>query len=257
MLAVAFFFDLLYYLCGDNMADQFTRTKLLYGEEAVQKFKQARVAVFGIGGVGGHLTEALIRSGIGTIDIVDNDTVSLTNINRQIIATHETVGKPKVDVMDERIKSINPDCIVNKYNAFVLPENIDEFDFSKYDYVADAIDTVSGKLAIIKKAYELGTPVISSMGAGNKLDPTQFEITDINKTSVCPLARVMRKLCKENGIKKLKVVYSKEPAIMPFEISDNNEESSKRQTPGSNAIVPAVAGLIIASEILKDIADKQ
>lgn len=239
------------------MADQFTRTSLLYSEGATEKFKKSRVAVFGIGGVGGHLTEALVRSGIGTIDIIDNDTVSLTNINRQIIATHETVGKSKVDVMEERIKSINPDCIVNKYNMFVLPENIDEFDFSQYDYVADAIDTVSGKLAIIKKAYELSIPVISSMGAGNKLDPTQFEITDINKTSVCPLARVMRKLCKENGIKKLKVVYSKEPAITPFEIRDNDEVTSKRQTPGSNAVVPAVAGLIIASEILKDIADKQ
>lgn len=256
MPTVAFFFVLLYYFIGDNMADQFTRTKLLYGEDAVEKFKNARVAVFGIGGVGGHLTEALVRSGIGIVDIIDNDTVSLTNVNRQIIATHETVGKSKVDVMEERIKSINPDCTVNKFNTFVLPENIDNFDFSEYDYVADAIDTVSGKLAIIKKAYELGIPVISSMGAGNKLDPTQFEITDINKTSVCPLARVMRRLCKENGIKKLKVVYSKEPAITPFDTSDNDEEISKRQTPGSNAIVPAVAGLIIASEILGDIAKK-
>lgn len=238
------------------MADQFTRTELLYGENAVEKFKKSRVAVFGIGGVGGHLTEALVRSGIGTIDIIDNDTVSFTNINRQIIATHETVGKSKVDVMEERIKSINPDCTVNKYNMFVLPENIDNFNFSVYDYIADAIDTVSGKLAIIKKAYGMGIPVISSMGAGNKLDPTQFEISDINKTSVCPLARVMRRLCKENGVKKLKVVYSKEPAITPFEISGNDEEISKRQTPGSNAIVPAVAGLIIASEILKDIATK-
>ncbi len=239
------------------MADQFTRTRLLYSEDAVEKFRKSRVAVFGIGGVGGHLTEALARSGIGVIDIIDNDTVSLTNINRQIIATHKTVGKLKVDVMEERIKSINPDCIVNKYNIFVLPENINEFDFSAYTYVADAIDTVSGKLAIVKKAYELGIPVISSMGAGNKLDPTCFEITDINKTSVCPLARVMRRLCKENGIKKLKVVYSKEEAIKPFETSDNDEKVSKRQTPGSNAIVPAVAGLVIASAILKDIAEKQ
>lgn len=246
----------MYYLSGDNMADQFTRTKLLYGEEAVEKFKKSRIAVFGIGGVGGHLAEALVRSGIGTIDIIDNDTVSLTNINRQIIATHVTVGKSKVDVMEERIKSINPDCTVNKFNTFVLPENIDEFDFSEYDYIADAIDTVSGKMAIIEKAYEHSVPAISSMGAGNKLDPTQFEVTDINKTSVCPLARVMRRLCKENGIKKLKVVYSKEPAITPFDVSDNDEEISKRATPGSNAIVPAVAGLIIASEILKDIAKK-
>ena len=238
------------------MADQFIRTSLLYSEEAVEKFKKSRVAVFGIGGVGGHLAEALARSGIGTIDIIDNDTVSVTNINRQIIATHETVGKPKVDVMEERIHSINPECVVNKYNSFVLPENINDFEFSAYDYVADAIDTVSGKLAIIKKSYENNIPVISSMGAGNKLDPTRFEITDIYKTSVCPLARVMRKLCKENGIKKLKVVFSKEEAITPFNVSDNDEVTSKRQTPGSNAIVPAVAGLIIASEILKDIAKK-
>ena len=246
----------MYYLSGDIMADQFIRTSLLYSEDAVKKFKESRVAVFGIGGVGGHLTEALARSGIGTIDIIDNDTVSVTNINRQIIATHETVGKSKVDVMEERIKSINPDCVVNKYDTFVLPENIDAFSFADYTYVADAIDTVSGKLAIIKAAYENNIPVISSMGAGNKLDPTQFEITDINKTSVCPLARVVRRLCKENGIKKLKVVYSKEPAITPFDVSDNDEVVSKRQTPGSNAIVPAVAGLIIASEILKDIAKK-
>ncbi len=238
------------------MADQFIRTSLLYSEEAVEKFKKSRVAVFGIGGVGGHLAEALVRSGIGTIDIIDNDTVSLTNINRQIIATHDTVGKLKVDVMEERLKSINPDCTVNKYNMFVLPENINEFDFSAYTYVADAIDTVSGKLAIVKKAYDLGIPVISSMGAGNKLDPTRFEVSDINKTSVCPLARIMRRLCKENSIRKLKVVYSKEEAITPFEIKDNDEVTSKRQTPGSNAVVPAVAGLIIASEILKDIAKK-
>ncbi len=238
------------------MADQFTRTSLLYSEDAVEKFKKSRVAVFGIGGVGGHLAEALVRSGIGTIDIVDNDTVSLTNINRQIIATRETVGKLKVEVMEERLKSINPDCTVNKYNMFVLPENINEFDFSAYTYVADAIDTVSGKLAIVKKAYDLGIPVISSMGAGNKLDPTRFEVSDINKTSVCPLARIMRRLCKENSIRKLKVVYSKEEAITPFEIKDNDEVTSKRQTPGSNAVVPAVAGLIIASEILKDIAKK-
>lgn len=243
------------------MADQFTRTGFLYGEDAVKKFKNARVAVFGIGGVGGHLAEALVRSGIGTIDIIDNDTVSLTNINRQIIATHETVGKSKVDVMEKRIKSINPDCTVNKINAFVLPENIDDFDFSHYDYVADAIDTVSGKIAIIKKAYELDIPVISSMGAGNKLDPTQFEVTDINKTSVCPLARVMRRLCKENGIKKLKVVYSKEKPIKPIidesinnTIKQNSDISPiRKQTPGSIAFVPSVVGLIIAGEVIKDI----
>ena len=236
------------------MSDQFARTRMLYGDDAVEKFRKSRVAVFGIGGVGGHVVEALVRSGIGTIDIIDNDTVSVTNINRQLIATHESVGKLKVDVMDEHIRSINPDCKVNKYNVFLLPENIGDFDFSEYDYVVDAIDTVSGKLSIVKTAYELNVPVISSMGAGNKLDPTAFEITDINKTSVCPLARVMRKLCRDNGIKKLKVIYSKEEARTPFEIKDNDEVSGKRQTPGSNAIVPAVAGLIIASEVLKDLA---
>lgn len=236
------------------MSDQFARTRMLYGDEAVEKFRNSRVAVFGIGGVGGHVVDALVRSGIGTVDIIDNDTVSLTNINRQLIATHDSVGKLKVDVMAEHISKISPDCVVNKYNMFVLPENIGEFDFSAYDYVVDAIDTVSGKLAIVKGAYEKSVPVISSMGAGNKLDPTAFEITDINKTSVCPLARVMRKLCRDNGIKKLKVVYSKEEARTPFEIKDNDEVSGKRQTPGSNAIVPAVAGLIIASEVLKDLA---
>ncbi len=236
------------------MADQFTRTRLLYGDEAVEKFKKSRVAVFGIGGVGGHCVEALVRSGIGSIDIIDNDTVSLTNINRQIIATHDTVDMLKVDAMERRIKSINPDCIVTKYPVFFLPENADDFDFSQYDYIVDAIDTVSGKLAIVKKAYSMNIPVISSMGAGNKLDPTAFEIADINKTSVCPLARVMRRLCRENGIKRLKVVYSKEEALTPRNIKDNTELSSKRVTPGSNAIVPAVAGLIIASEVLKDLS---
>ena len=235
------------------MSDKFSRTRLLYGDEAVEKFKNSRVAVFGIGGVGGHCVEALVRSGIGSIDIIDNDTVSETNINRQIIATTESVGKLKVDVMEERIKSINPQCVVNKYPIFFLPENADTFDFSSYDYVIDCIDTVSGKLAIVKSAYELNVPVISSMGAGNKLDPTAFEIADINKTSVCPLAKVMRKLCRENGIKKLKVVYSKEPAITPHAIADNDEVTSKRVTPGSNAVVPAVAGLIIASEVVKDL----
>lgn len=239
------------------MKEQFIRTALLYGVEAVKKFNNSRVAVFGIGGVGGHLAEALVRSGIGTIDIIDDDTVSVTNINRQLIADWSSVGKNKIDVMEAHLHSINPDCIVNKHKKFVLPENIDDFDFSQYDYVADAIDTVSGKLAIVKNAYESNVPVISSMGAGNKLDPTRFEITDINKTTVCPLARVMRKLCKDNGIKKLKVVYSKEEAITPFVIEGMNEVSEKRQIPGSNAIVPATVGLIIASEILKDIAKNE
>lgn len=240
---------------GGNMSDQFSRTRLLYGDEAVEKFKKSRVAVFGIGGVGGHCVEALVRSGVGIIDIIDNDTVSLSNINRQIIADHNCVGKLKVDVMEKRIKILNPDCVVNKYSVFVLPENMGIFDFSLYDYVVDAIDTVSGKLAIVKNAYEQKVPVISSMGAGNKLDATAFEITDISKTSVCPLARVMRRLCKENGIKRLKVVYSKEEAKTPHTIKDNDEVSTKRAIPGSNAVVPAVAGLIIASEVLKDLSE--
>lgn len=238
------------------MQEQFLRTAMLYGEDAVKKFNNMKVAVFGVGGVGGYVTEALVRSGVGAVELIDNDTVSVTNINRQIIATNDTVGMQKTEAFEERIKSINPDCKVICTNKFVLPENIDEFDFKAYDYVVDAIDTVSGKLAIVKKAYENGIPVISSMGAGNKLDPTAFEVTDINKTSVCPLARVMRRLCKENGIKKLKVVYSKEEAITPFFIDGFDEKTSKRQTPGSNAIVPAVVGLIIASEILNDIAKK-
>lgn len=236
------------------MSEQFLRTRLLYGDKAVAKFQNARVAVFGIGGVGGHTVEALVRSGVGTVDIIDNDTVSVTNINRQIIATFDTVGEYKVDAMEKRIKSINPNCVVNKFKTFFLPENADEFDFSKYDYVVDAIDTVSGKLAIVKKAYNMNIPVISSMGAGNKLDPTLFEICDINKTSVCPLARVMRKLCRDNGIKKLNVVYSKETAITPHQIDDNDEVTNKRITPASNAIVPAVAGLIVASKVLNDLS---
>ena len=237
------------------MHEQFSRTAMLYGKDAVNKFNRTKVAIFGIGGVGGHVVEALVRSGIGAVEIIDNDTISVSNINRQTIATHATVGMQKTKAFAEKISSINPKCNVTCVNKFVLPENIDEFDFSSYDYVVDAIDTVSGKLAIIKKAYQMNIPVISAMGAGNKLDPTRFEITDIGKTSVCPLARVMRKLCKENGIKKLKVVYSKEEAITPFSIDETDEISTKRQIPGSNAIVPAVAGLIIASEILKGVSE--
>ena len=233
------------------MNEQFSRTSLLYGEEAVNKFHNSRVAVFGIGGVGGHVVEALVRSGIGTIDIIDNDTVSVSNLNRQIVSTTHNVGMLKVDAFEERIKSINRYCIVNKYNMFILPDTIGEIDFACYDYVIDAIDTVSGKLAIIKKAYDLSIPVISSMGAGNKLDPTAFKVTDINKTSVCPLARVMRKLCRDNGIKKLKVVYSEEEAIKPK--AEIVTESGKL-APASNAVVPAVAGLIIAGEVLKDLS---
>ena len=226
--------------------EQFSRTEMLIGDVALAKLRNSRVAVFGIGGVGGYVAEALVRSGLGNIDLIDNDTVSESNINRQIIALHSSIGKMKTQVMSERLLDINPDLKIRIHNKFVLPENIDEFDFSEYDYVVDAIDTVSGKLAIIEKAYFLGKPVISSMGTGNKLEPTKFEITDINKTSVCPLARVMRRELKKRGVDHLKVVYSKEEAI-------KRETDERKPVPGSIAFVPSVAGLIIAGEVIKDL----
>ena len=233
------------------MADRFSRLELLIGGDALERLKEARVAVFGVGGVGGYAVEALARSGIGALDLIDNDTVSESNINRQIIATDETLGQFKVDVAEKRIRSINPDCVVRTYKTFFLPETADEFDFSAYDHVVDAIDTVSGKLEIVARAAFAGTPVISSMGAGNKLDPTAFEIADIAKTSVDPLARVMRRELRKRGIEHLKVVYSKEKAISPT--GATGEESSKRSIPGSAAFVPSVVGLIIAGEVIKDI----
>ena len=232
------------------MTERFSRTKMLIGDVSLEKLNNSRVAVFGVGGVGGYVVEALARAGVGKIDLIDNDTVSVSNINRQIIALHSTVGRPKTEVMSERIKDINPEIKVECINKFVLPENIDEFDFSAYDYIVDAIDTVSGKLAIIEKAYFLCKPVISSMGTGNKLDPTRFEITDINKTSVCPLARVMRYELKKRGVKKLKVLYSKEEPLKPFD-AETNEKG--KAIPGSISCVPSVAGLIIASEVIKDL----
>lgn len=248
------------------MLNQFSRTELLIGSDAVQKLKNSRVAIFGIGGVGGYAVEALARSGIGTIDVVDDDKVCLTNINRQIIATHQTIGKYKVDAAEERIKQINPECVVNKHQMFYSPETAAEFDFSKYDYVVDAIDTVTGKIALVMQARECGTPIISSMGAGNKMDPTAFEVSDIFKTSVCPLARVMRYELKKRGVKKLKVVYSKEKPIMPAEDSANSCQencvcspgtkskcTARRAIPGSNAFVPSAVGLIIAGEVVKDL----
>lgn len=237
------------------MLNQFSRTELILGKEAMEKLASSRVAIFGIGGVGGYTVEALIRSGVGTVDLIDNDKVCLTNINRQLYATHKTVGKYKVDVAAERIAEINPDAKVNTYKTFYTPETAHEFDFSSYDYVVDAIDTVTGKIALVMQAEAAGTPIISSMGAGNKLDPTAFEVTDIYKTSVCPLAKVMRRELNRRGIKKLKVVYSKEKPIEP--IGDVSEEtSSKRQIPGSNAFVPPVVGLIIAGEVIKDLIKK-
>lgn len=238
------------------MENQFIRTQMLVGKQGIEKLKNSTVAVFGVGGVGGYTVEALARSGVGTIVIIDNDTVSLSNINRQIIATHDTLGMLKTDAAEMRIKSINPDCTVIKHNCFFLPENADSFDFSKYDYIVDAIDTVSGKIELVMKAVSVGTPIISSMGAGNKLDPTQFEVADISKTSVCPLARVMRRELKKRGVNHLKVVYSKEQAITPFEadeIKDEKDFARRRSLPGSVAFVPSVAGLIIAGEVIKDL----
>ena len=233
------------------MINQFSRTGLLIGNEAVKKLNKSHVAIFGVGGVGGYTVEALARSGVGKIDLIDNDKVSLTNINRQIYATHSSIGEYKVDVAKKRCLDINPDIVVNTHKLFYLPENADTFDLSQYDYVVDAIDTVSGKIALVENAYKCNTPIISSMGAGNKLDATAFEVADIYKTSVCPLARVMRRELKNRGIKKLKVVYSKEEPIAPKE--ESFETTNRRQLPGSIAYVPSVVGLIIAGEVIKEL----
>ncbi|MDE6471429.1 MAG: tRNA threonylcarbamoyladenosine dehydratase [Clostridia bacterium] len=236
------------------MVNEFSRTQLLLGKEAMERLSKSRVAVFGIGGVGGYTVEALARSGVGAIDLIDNDKVCLTNINRQIIATHKSVGKYKVDVEAERILEINPDCKVTVHRTFYMPDTQEEFDFTLYDYVVDAIDTVTGKLTIVENAKKCNTPVISSMGAGNKLDPTAFEVADIYKTSVCPLAKVMRRELKKRGINHLKVVYSKEQPIKPIEDLDiDSQDSARREIPGSNAFVPSVVGLIIAGEVIKDL----
>ena len=237
------------------MLNQFSRTQLLLGSEAMEYLAQCRVAVFGVGGVGGYAVEALARSGIGALDLIDDDKVCLTNLNRQLHATHSTVGKYKVDVAEQRIRDINPDCRVTTYKTFFLPETEDQFDFSQYDYVVDAIDTVKGKLALAEKAQAAGTPIICAMGAGNKLDPSAFRVADIYQTSVCPLARIMRTECRRRGIKKLKVVYSRETPTRPLgEIpADERPGSSRRDIPGSTAFVPAAAGLIIAGEVIKDL----
>ena len=234
------------------MSDSFSRTQLLLGDKAMEKIRNARVAVFGIGGVGGYVVEALIRSGLEEIDIIDNDSISITNINRQIIATVRNIGKDKVDVAEERIKEINPRVLVHKHRTFFTSETSAEFQFSQYDYVVDAIDTVAGKIELILKCNETATPIISSMGAGNKLDPTAFEVADIYQTSVCPLARVMRHELKKRGIQKLKVVYSKEKPITPLE-STETKGTTGRAVPGSIAFVPSVVGLIVAGEVIKDI----
>lgn len=230
------------------MQNQFERTELLLGNEAIEKLKNSRVAVFGAGGVGGYTLEALARSGVGAIDVIDNDTVSLSNINRQIYALHSTIGEYKVDVAARRITDINPETQVKGYKTFYMPDNADEFDFSEYDYIVDAVDTVTAKIELVMRADAAGIPIISSMGAGNKLDPTLFEVEDIYKTSVCPLAKVMRYELKRRGIKKLKVVYSKEKPLKP-----NSKEDGSR-IPASCAFVPSVAGLIIAGEVIKDLS---
>lgn len=225
---------------------------MIFGETAMTRLAASRVAVFGVGGVGGHVVEALARSGVGALDLIDNDRVAPSNINRQIVAVHSTIGMLKVEAAELRVRDIAPDCKVRTYPTFFMPETADEFDFTQYDYVVDAIDTVTGKIEIIMRAKAAGVPVISSMGAGNKVDPTEFEVADIYKTSVCPLARVMRREMKKRGVKSLKVVYSKEEALTP--IAGLCEDSgSRRSTPGSNAFVPSVAGLIIAGEVIKEL----
>ena len=246
------------------MLEQFSRTELLVGTEGMEKLAKARVAVFGIDGVGGYVVEALARSGVGEFDLIDNDTVSLSNLNRQIIATLDSVGRHKVDVMKERILSINPEAVVHVYKCFYLPETAGDFDFSQYDYVVDAVDTVTAKIDVILQAQRCGVPVMSSMGAGNKMDPTKFQVADVYKTSVCPLAKVMRRELKKRGVKKLKVVYSTEEALKPSgAVQDGLERNGanlgeempagKRAIPGSIAFVPSVAGLIIAGEVIKDL----
>ena len=249
------------------MLNQFSRTQLLLGTEAMEKLKRARVAVFGIGGVGGYVCEALVRSGVGAFDLVDDDKVCLTNLNRQIIATRKTVGKYKVEVMRERILEINPDCDVRVHQCFYLPETADQFNFSDYDYVVDAVDTVTAKVTLVLKAQKAGVPIISCMGAGNKLDPSRFRVADIYKTQGCPLARVMRTALRKRGVKKLKVVYSDEIPTRPIEDMSISCRShcicppgakhtctERRDIPGSTAFVPSVAGLIIAGEVVKDLS---
>ena len=249
------------------MLNQFSRTQLLLGEEGMEKLFRARVAVFGIGGVGGYTVEALARSGIGALDLIDDDRICLTNLNRQILATRKTVGQFKVDVAEQRILEINPNAVVHTYKTFYTPQTAGQFDFTQYDYIVDTIDTVSGKLELVEQAQRAGVPVISCMGAGNKMDPTAFEVADIYETSVCPLARVMRHELRKRGISHLKVVYSREPAMTPIEdlsISCRahcicppgtaRKCTQRRQVPGSNAFVPPAAGLIIAGEVVKDLA---
>ena len=239
------------------MIEQFSRTEILLGEEAMERLYKARVAVFGVGGVGGYVVEALARCGIGQLDLCDSDTVSISNINRQILATHSTVGMLKVDAAKARILDINPACNVRTYPIFYLPETAEQFDFAQYDYIVDAIDTVTGKLQLVERAVAAGTPIICSMGTGNKLDASAFMVSDISKTSMCPLARIMRKELGKRGIKHLKVVYSQEEALTPTGWEEEAAAIGKRQIPGSVSFVPGAAGLILAGEVIKDIALEQ
>ena len=248
------------------MQNQFTRTELLLGPDGIDRLAKSRVAVFGLGGVGSYVVEALVRSGIGSLDLIDDDRICLTNLNRQILATRKTVGKFKVDAAEARIQEINPKCSIRKYKTFYLPENADQFDFTEYDYVVDAIDTVSGKLRLVEDANRTGTPIISCMGTGNKLHPELLQVADIYETSICPLARVMRRELKHRGIPSLKVVYSKEPPLTPMETEENSCKNNcicppgttrtclqRRAVPGSTSFVPAAAGLIIAGEVVRDL----
>ena len=235
------------------MNEQFSRTAILLGEEAVSKLRKARVAVFGVGGVGGYTVEALARCGVGHLDLIDSDTVSISNINRQILATHSTVGMLKVEAAKNRILDINPECTVRTYPIFYLPETAEQFDFTQYDYIVDCIDTVTGKLQLVERAVAVGTPIICSMGTGNKLDASAFQVADISKTSMCPLARIMRKELKKRGISHLKVVYSQEEALTPDVDPEELVRTGKRQIPGSVAFVPGAAGLILAGEVVKDL----
>jgi tRNA A37 threonylcarbamoyladenosine dehydratase len=248
------------------MQNQFSRSELLIGKEGIEKLHKSRVAIFGIGGVGGYTVDALVRSGVEQIDLIDDDKVCLTNLNRQLIATRKTVGKDKVDIMRERILEINPKVTVNVYKTFFLPENADTFPFEEYDYVVDAVDTVTAKISLVMKCQEMNIPIISCMGAGNKMDASAFKVADIYKTKVCPLAKVMRRELKKRGVKKLKVVYSEEKPMTPIEDENDNCKNhcicppgvqrtclQRRSVPGSMAFVPAVAGLIIAGEVVKDL----
>ena len=236
------------------MHEQFLRTQMLLGSDALLRLQRARVAVFGIGGVGGYTVEALARSGVGALDLIDSDTVSVSNINRQILATHSTVGMPKVEAAKRRVLDINPACTVRTHAVFYTPETAGQFDFTRYDYIVDAIDTVTGKLQLVERAFAAGTPIICCMGTGNKLDAAAFEVSDISRTSMCPLARVMRKELGKRGIRHLKVVYSREEALTPTGWEEEAKALGKRQIPGSVAFVPGAAGLILAGEVIKDIA---